>query len=256
VILLTNHFICKPGLVLSAILALSAAGAVKADIDLPFEAVYEVYIDGKPRMETTISLSKQGDYWLMNNSGKGTRGLPRMLKLRNSESSKLKFSNQEFQVIEHSHQTKVAGKDDSWNARFDRENNQIVTTHEHGESTLEPASGVLDPLTLTLAIRDGLSRGTTSLEFNIVDETEIDQHLYLAGEAIDLETNLGCYKVIPAVRSRENSSRYSTGWYAKELAFLPLKLIHGKKGGKEFEMRITSLVLDGQEVLAPRACPS
>lgn len=238
------------------LLAAFFAQAAAADTDVEFDAVYQVYIDGKPRMETRISLARQGELWLMTSDGKGTKGLPRMLKLRNTERSEGRFSDEQFQPVEYSHRTKVVGKDDSWTASFDRESNRILTRHEHGESSLEPASGTVDPLSLTLALRSRLADGVTDFTINIVDEAEIDQHKYHAGVPEELKTQLGCFTVTSVKRIRENSSRYSAGWYAQALDFFPLKLLHGKEGGKEFEMRIIKLVLDGKDISSQANCPA
>ena len=230
--------------------------AAETGIEVPFDAVYQVYVDGKPRMETRISLARKDGHWLMSNDGKGTKGLPRMLKFRNHERSEGEFVDGLFQPHRYSSETRVAGKDDLWSAEFSLDENSITTQHEDGSASLEPAAGTVDPLSLTLAMRHHLGAGQTGFQIKLVDETEIDLHDYQASAPENLDTDLGCFEVVPLKRIRKNSTRYSQGWYASELAHIPLRLQHGKEGGKEFEMRITSLQIDGKPVTASADCPS
>ncbi len=227
-----------------------------AGMAVPFEAVYAVAIDGKPRLETRISLVKQDEQWLLKSDSKGTRGLARMLNAGSSERSSGHWNNEQFQQLEYRQRSKVAGKKDHWTAHFDWPNGRVTTHHEKGESILSVNAGTADPLTLTLALREQLERGLTHFFVEVVDEEEIDKHEFRAGEAIRLQTSLGCYEVIQLERVRDNSTRYSAGWYATSLAYFPVRVRHGKKGGKEYEMRITSLVLDGEAVSGAPDCPS
>jgi hypothetical protein len=249
----------KPDLLkcLKALPLLLVAGCLHAsetDLAVPFDAVYQVYVDGKPRMETQISLARKDGHWLMSSDGKGTKGLPKMLKFRNHERSEGEFVDGYFQPHSFRHQTKVVGKDDSWSALYNKQANTVTTQHEEGSSSLQPAKGTVDPLSLTLAQRYHLKLGETGFHINLIDETEVDEHEYQAGTSENLETSLGCFKVVPLTRIKKNSTRYSQGWYAPSLAFVPLKLLHGKQGGKEFEMKITSLLIDGKEVLESSDC--
>ncbi len=253
---LTDFFITR---VLRSVVLLVTLGFCPlaiAEVAMPFEAVYEVFIDGKPRMEARISLARQGEEWLFSNELKGTGGLAKFLNARSSEQSRGIFTNDEFQPFSYSQSSKIAGRNDHWTAEFDWPANIVVTHHEDGESTLEAVPGTVDPLSLTLILRHHLAQGISDLSFEIVDEEEIDHHIFLASEPGNLETALGCFETVSVSRVRENSKRYSSGWYAVSLDFLPLKLLHGKRGGKEFEMRIKHLVIDGEEMSVPAECPA
>ncbi len=227
-----------------------------AGMAMPFEAVYEVTIDGKPRLETRISMEKRDEQWLLKSDSKGTRGIARFLNAGSSERSSGHWNNDKFQQLEYRQHSKIAGRNDHWTAHFDWSNGRVTTHHEKGESILSVNAGTTDPLTLTLALREQLERGQAHFFVEVVDEEEIGQYEFRAGKAIELQTSLGCYEVIPLERVRENSKRYSAGWYATSLAYIPVLVRHGKMGGKEYEMRITSLVLNGDAVSVAPDCPS
>ena len=242
--ILTLVALCGP-----AASVLSVAGT-----DIPFDARYDVLVDGKIKMETRISLENEGGLWTMKSTSKGTRGIAKFLKVKSSESSSGEWRNGRFRPVEFSHHGKVAGKDDLWSARFDWQEQKVSTTHEDGNSVLPLGNNTHDPVTLTLAIRDLLQQDHGDMDLRVVDEGEIDQHRYSPSAAVTLDTALGCFRSTPVKRVRENSQRYSTGWYAEALEFIPVRIIHGKKGGREFELRIRSLVLDGKEIEGPGDC--
>lgn len=231
------------------------APAAVAAGDQAFRAEYEVLVDGKPRLETQIELSQQGDSWTMRSEGHGTKGLARMLRVSNAETSRLEWHDNSFQPIEFQHHSKVAGRDERWSAVFDHEQNQVLLHHEEGTSDFEISPGAWDPLSLTLELRRRLAAGDTDFEVRVADEDEIDMHRYRAGAVQNLETGIGCMEVIELERVRENSKRYSRGWYAIEHDYMPVRIQHGKTGSKDFDMRIRKLVMADNDIQAPAACP-
>lgn len=224
--------------------------------ELPFEAVYEVRVDGKMRLETRISLAESGGTWTHESVSKGVRGLARMLGADSLEVSTGTFRDGRFVPFEFLHRSKIAGRDSIWNARFDWPSGQVVTRHEEGESVLPLAMPTDDPMSLTLAIRNHLSSGGGDVELDVLREEKIDRQLYRPGEPEQVQTPLGCFEAVPVERVRDpESKRYSSAWYAPSVAWMPVQIRHGKRGGKDFLMRLTRLVLDGEEVSPPESCP-
>jgi len=239
-------------MVFYAIVSASSAMAAAAH---EFRAEYQVLVDGKPRLEITIKMSRQGDFWVLNSEGRGTKGLARMLGVSSAETSRIERVGDTFRPIEFSHHSRVAGRDERWSAGFDHGENQVQLIHEEGTSVFEISPGTWDPLSLTLELRHRLAAGETDFEVRVADEDEIDSHRYRAGAPRQLKTSVGCLAVIELERVRENSSRYSRGWYAVEYGFMPVRIQHGKTGGKDFDMRIRQLVIASEDVQAPQSCP-
>lgn len=228
---------------------------LKADIGTSFSATYEVFIDGKPRLETRIAFQRQGDSWQMTSESRGTHGLPKMLRASSAESSSGSLVDQQFRPDTFNHASSIAGRQDHWDATFNWEQDLVSTRHEDGVSSLALAGAETDPLSLTMKIRESLAMGRPQFSTDVVDEDEISRHDYQSGPAENLSTALGCLRAVPVERIRENSKRYSTGWYAESLGYIPVRVVHGKKGGKEFDMKIISLTLDDQPVSGAGDCP-
>jgi len=229
--------------------------AAQAHTPVPFDAVYEVRVDGKPRLEARITLAREGDAWKLSSTSSGTRGLARLLKVASDEHSTGRWRDDRLEPLEYRHHSKVAGRDDRWSASFDW-SEQVVTTHtEDGDFELSLAEDTVDPLSVMLALGRHLASDAPEFTIGVLDEDEIDQHLYRASPPGPLQTELGCLEVVALERVRENSERYSTGWYASELDHVPVRARHGKRGGREFDMRIVRLELDGRAVAAGEDCP-
>ena len=191
---------------------------------------------------------------MMTSESEGTRGLPRILRISSLESSSGSLVNQHFRPESFKHSSSIAGNKDEWEATFDWEQDLVSTRHEEGDSSFALAGTEMDPLSLTMKIRENLALGLEQFTLDVVDEDEISHQDYKAGSPEDFASDLGCLRTIPVERVRENSKRYSTGWYAESLQFIPVRVVHGKRGGKEFEMKITSLTLDGKPVSSADDC--
>lgn len=219
-----------------------------------YEAVYDVYMDGKPRLETRVSFTRTGQQWTFRNEGRGTKGLARFLGVETKDSAEGGWEGNFTLPARFSHRAKVSLKKDQWSAEFDWDTGRVRTQHEEGESDLPLERGVVDPLGLTLELQSRLHREQVEWELRVVDEDEIDTQRFRANPAADLATALGCLESIEVERVRDNNKRYSSVWYATELDFITIRMVHGKRDGNEFEMRIRELSIDGTEVQPGADC--
>ena len=238
------------------VLAVCLAAPANASVDRAFDARYGVEIDGKPRVEARISMKREGEAWSLVSHSSGTRGLARMLRLNSHESTELEFSEAGILPHRFQHHTRVAGRDDRWSAQFEHDRGVLVLEHEEGVNEFNLDQPVFDPLSLTLELRRRLALGEAEFEFRVADEDEVEVHRYRAGTTEFVQTPAGCFEAVPVERIRSNSTRFSTGWYAAGLAWIPVRVEHGKRGGKTFDMRLQQLELDGNPVPPAGDCKS
>ncbi len=228
-------------------------GAAALDLQA-YEAVYDVFMDGKRRMEVTARLEPAGAGWQLSNDSRGVKGLARFLKVMSAERARFEWIDGSVRPQEFSHRSRAAGREDHWTASFDRKAGTVNTTYEDGMASLDLPEEAFDPLTLNFALRARLESGMQDWSVLVVDEDELDEHLYAVQAPVRLDTALGCMDAIPVERVRENSQRFSDGWYAPALAYLPVRIHHGKRGDREFDMRIRSLTIGGEKVDATDPC--
>lgn len=239
-----------------AILSVAFSAQALAYEPQPYLAEYDLYRNGKLTAKTVITLEVQGELLNYTSDSKGIKGLARFLGASDYEYSELHWKDQTLTPLQYRHQSKVAGRKKQWSAVFDWQADQVDTETKEGQFQLTLQQGDLDPLSLTLAMAQKLASDDQQWQFRLVDEDEIDQHLYERRIPQQLETALGCFSVQGSHRIRENSKRYTRAWYAPALNLVPVLIEHGKTGDSALELRLTSLTLNGVVIENGQQCQS
>ena len=240
---------------LALLLALAWTGAAWAELH-PYSARYSVYRNGKLSGKLEVRLAPEGEHWTLRSELRGTHGLARILRARDTEYVVGDADDAgRFIPREHVRHTRVAGIDDRWVATFDWAADRVAVVHDDRDRYDLPLSGrALDPLSLKLEIQRRLGEPGPDLEFLMVEQDEIDPQQFRALEAEWLETALGCLRTVPLEKVRKNSSRYTRAWHAPDFGNIEVRLEHGKTGGDHLEMRIAELTWGGEPVAARPGC--
>ena len=224
---------------------------------LPFEAEYGFYRNGKLAGQTRFVFESDGENWTLTTSSTGTQGLARFLGLEENSSSTGTWNDQGPVPLHYEQNVKVAIKTIQTSAEFDWQAMQAHSRFDDTEQVLELHAGVLDAVSEGLAIRAGLAEGQRQWQLAVLDEDEIEQHRYRAGDAERGDTALGCQWQVTVERIRgPESTRYTRTRYARDLDWVPLSVEHGKTDGEQMETRIESLRLDGRPVPVGAPCPA
>ena len=243
--------IFRHALVAFSLLAWSAGAW--ADID-PYSARYSIYRNGKLTGKAEVTFTQAGDNWHLKSRGTGTHGLAKVLGARDNEVASGHRVQGRLIPDEYSRHTQLAGIDQRWSANFDWKDKTVHIVDDDVKSSLPLAQPALDPLTLKLEIRRLLADNETGLKFWLVDEDEVSEQNFRRLRNERLETSLGCLDTIPVEKIRNNSKRYTRAWHAPDLAFVAVRIEHGKTGGDHMEMRITELVLENDEIIPRPGC--
>jgi hypothetical protein len=225
----------------------------------PYAARYAIYRNGKLTGKVEVALERHGERWIIRSEGSGTHGLARILAARDNEDVVGRLVDGRFRPDRYRRHTRVAGIDDRWTVDFDWERRRVSIVHDRDDPLLldmsSPGIGdALDPLSLKLEMRHRLSGPEPLLQFQMVEEDEIDEQNFKILTSERMETSLGCLSTIPVEKIRHGSTRYTRAWHAPDLAFVEVRVEHGKIDGNHLEMRITELTLDGVGIAPRPAC--
>ena len=221
----------------------------------PYEARYAIYRNGRLTGKAEITLNRHGDRWIIQSEGSGTHGLARILAARDSEEVHGQLRDGRFRPLRYTRHTRVAGIDNRWDVEFDWSGRMVRISHDRGDPlVLDMVGDSLDPLSLKLEMRQRLAEPRSPLEFQMVEEDEIDEQNFRELPREWLETSLGCLSTTPVEKIRINSSRYTRAWHAPELNYIEVRVQHGKTGGNHLEMRINELSLDGHPISPRPGC--
>lgn len=132
---------------------------------------------------------------------------------------------------------------------FDWEAN--VARHELPDGTwkLPVPPGTMDKFNYMLALMRDLSRGKRRVEYPIADGGRLRRYVLASIGEERIETALGTFDAIVVRREREDGKRQTTLWCARELGFLPVRIVHVEREGSSVILRIESL--DGIERREP-----
>jgi len=254
---MTNWFENAHASCLRPLLAAALCLPALAQADWPppsYTAVYDMYMDGKLRAETRATFTRQDQRWTFENRGQGTKGLARFLGVETEESAAGRWEGDDVLSGRFSHRSKVAVRKDRWSAEFDWEAGTVRVERDDLTMEYPLERGMVDPVGLTLAMQSLLNREQKEWELLVVEDEELDPQKFRALDPAKLQTAIGCLGAIEVERVRENSKRYSSVWFAPELEHITVRMVHGKRGGNEFELRIRTLSIGGDDVKFDTVC--
>ena len=101
--------------------------------------------------------------------------------------------------------------------------------------------GTMDKFNYILALMRDLSRGEGHVEYPIADGGRLRRYVLANVGEERIETALGTFDTTVIRRERENSKRLTTFWCAKELGFLPVRIVHVERDGNSMTLQIESL---------------
>ncbi len=222
----------------------------------PFEATFEFLRNDKAIGESRVALTLEDGAWTMTSATRGTRGLAKLLGLEESSLSRGDWQDGGPRPHHFEQTVEVSFKTIHTRAEFDWQAGTVHSVHEDGEDTLALTPGVLDPVSVGLAVRAGLGDGVSEWRLSLVDEDEIEEQLFEVATTEALDTPLGCLvtRRVDRIRGPE-STRYTQTWYARDYDWTPVKVAHGKTDGDRMESRLLALAVNGESVEAGLTCP-
>lgn len=232
---------------------LPALGAAAQPAD--FEARLELWRNGKLTGESVFRFVNEGERWTMQSETRGTKGLAWLIRLHENSTGEGDWQDGAPRPLRYERDVHAI-KHMRWTADFDWQRGVVHTVYPDGESDLELEPGVVDELAMGLLIRAGLARGESEWTFRQVDEDEIEEAPFRAEPPREVQTPLGCMRVVVVDKVRApDSKRYTRTYYAADHQFAPVLVEHGKQGKEHIEGRVVALTIDGEPVEAGPDCP-
>lgn len=240
-------------LLLASPLAQAEAAEPQA-IPPDYTAVYQVMRNGKDLAEVTIQLSHQGDTSTLHGYTHDMRGLADLLNVKGVQTVTGRWQDGSFMPDNYDFSFSLVGYKSAWQASFDWPEGIVTTSGKSGDVRLPLTGGAMDPFSLSLNIGSYLDQDQARMTVNIIEEDEVENHLYQADLEEPFDTVLGCLRTTRVKRIRENSKRTSLAWYANDHSYIPVRMEHFRKNGKGLSMQIISLEVAGQAVQPVTSC--
>lgn len=229
--------------VLSAATALPAA-AVPLQ---PFEARYEVWLDGKRRGESTMRLAQLPDgSWEHRVDAAGTSGLAALAGAGAQQSSRFVLTDGLPRLIEASSASEAVMRKRHVRTVFDWDRGVArwegdVKPDQTGPVALEPGATNGALLNLQLAMKLGAVPTGGVLSLPLYERGRVSRQDYRLGDTQSVRTPAGDFQAAPFVTERRDRQRVTTLWYASDLPPTPVRMLQTEGGKPKVELRLVSV---------------
>ena len=235
-------------IVLSSIQPDLAEAAGSKAIPREYTATYKVLHNGNRLANVTVRLSHRDDIWTLHGFTHDTRGLAGVLNVRGVQTTTGKWQDGRFYPDDYRFSFSLIGYKSAWLSDFDWPSGTVTSSGRKWDKKLSLEGGAIDPFSLSLNIRALLTESPQHMAINVLDEDKIDQQEYQSDRNEMLDTALGCMNTTRVKRMRSNAKRTSMFWYAHDHDYVPILILHSKKNGNDFKLKIISLDIGGQLV--------
>jgi hypothetical protein len=173
-----------------------------------------------------------------------------MLVASLTEQSVLRVENSAFMPQSYLYERNGLGKGKKIEQRFDWTSKQVLGQDRKTAIKLPLNRGLLDKSTYQLALQHDVAAGKKSMSYQVVDGDEIETYDFrVLGEEV-VRTQAGMVDAVKVERVRDptQSARKTTLWFAKDWAYLLVRLHQVEKDGKEYQIMLKDGEIDGKAV--------
>lgn len=231
-----------------AVLALAAAACGAAATELqPFEARYEVWLDGKRRGESTMHLQQLPDgSWEHQVEAAGTNGLAALAGAGARHSTRFRLLEGRPRLLEAMTTSEVALRRRSTRTVFDWERGSAhwegdVKPDQTGPIPLQPGATTSALVNVLLGMSAAGAPPGSVLSFPLYDRGRVREQDYRFGVPETIQVPAGEFRAIPVVTERSDKPRTTTLWFAANLPPTPVRMLQSEKGQPKYELRLVQL---------------
>jgi hypothetical protein len=225
---------------LSMLLACSSALAAAPELR-PFSASYDI-IRGKTQVGSAeLQLQRLADGRWSYQQRTLVRHLLARIFLPSDLSTRSLFSMKDGRLIPEQFTADAGGSNEDQSLIFDWNRGRVTGTFDRKPVDLPLQPGLLDSLSVQIALMNELLAGRTPQRFVLADKGRIKDYNYTAEGSETLRTAVGEYRTVIFRSSRPGSDKSTLFWCAPELGYLPLKVERRDGNDVQFALLAKSL---------------
>ena len=167
------------------------------------------------------------------------RGLARLF-VRRDVKGESRFTLENDLPFPQSYSSFGAKKNDIQRILFDPLTNEISSQYKGAEKTLQWSPGVLDLLSMEIAMKLQFSRGEIPTEYTVAEKNRIREYYLEIEDRESIKTPFGEHETVRIRRQRAGSDNHAIIWLAPELDYLMVRFDKYKRGKIDFSIRLNS----------------
>lgn len=229
---------------LAAMLAAGLAAPDAAQALQPFEARYEVWVDGKRQGVSRMQLKRLGDgRWQHRLEAEGTAGLARMAGFEMRQDTRFRLVDGRPRMDESAVESEALLRKREVRTVFDWGHGEArwegdVKKDRRGPLALEADATNGSLLNLQLALDAATARAGSTLSYPLFERGRIDRQTYTVGTLTEVTTPAGRFQAVELVNRRPDKQRVTTLWYAPGLPPTPVRMLQTERGKPKYELRL------------------
>lgn len=215
-----------------------------ADELKPFKATYEIAWHGITGGEAEIHLEQLPDGRWSYHSQTSPRGLARLFKpaeLSMSQRSVFRFQYDRLVPESFTADDGTANDSKDQDLTFDWVAGRVRGVAERKAVDLPTQPGLLDELSVHVALMHALAAGRVPEGFVMLDGDQVKDYLYTSEGEERLKTEVGEYDTVIFRSSRPDSHKGTWFWCAPELGFLPIRIERREGKNVTLSMRLETV---------------
>ena len=213
---------------LSLLILAQTFSSVAMSLPKESSAVFNVTRNGTGVGYLETSLRYLGQTYEYNKYTQST-GLAKLLtKAKITEKVSGKFAGERLIPVSYSFNQSTRKKQVTDKARF--AGNRASGMYQGNAYSIQTPANVLDRGSLELAVARDLQLNKPQLQYNVMERGKIKRYLFVRVAKEVLNTPAGAFNTVKLGVKRDDKSRKTTYWMAKELTYLPVKMLHEEDG--------------------------
>ncbi|MEO6187031.1 MAG: DUF3108 domain-containing protein [Steroidobacteraceae bacterium] len=212
----------------------------------PFKASYAITWHSMSAGSADLELQSLGDGRWSYGSRSFARGMFR-LAMPAELASRSTFAVRDDRIVPEQFISDdgASSKEKDQQLTFDWSRGRVTGVAEKKTVDLPTQPGLLDTMSVQVALMHELLAGRTPQRFVLIDKDRIKEYIYTTQGTETLRTAMGEHHTVIFRSSRPGSNNGTWFWCAPDLGYLPLKVERRDGKDVQWSMAVKSLAIDG-----------
>lgn len=217
----------------------SKAGADTAELK-PFEVHYK-FTNNRVNigvMKRRLVINEDNSYSLISNT-EPNKVVAWLVKDRINETTDWQYHQQRLRPLHYRFLQQGGKRHRHIELRFDWDKQRITDLASDNQRHRKLPAQALDKQLYQLQLMLDLQQGVEPLSYTIIDEKKVRQYEFKRTAEETITTPIGSFASVKLVR--QSGKRSTVMWCAKELDYLPVKIIHNESENNEMKLEIIKI---------------
>ena len=223
----------------------SSTDTAAPEVLVPFVAVYEAEFSGFG-VTAERKLSGNPQSWRLDFSAHS-------MFAKIEEYSRFAQQGMQLTPQHYDYQKSGLGRDRHTALSFEDGGKRVVNVYDKSRSIENAPANIQDKISYQLQLAIDVANGKTPLKYQVADGKKVRKYEFEIAGKETIKTPMGPVNTIKVQRVRgDDSERVTNIWFAPEWQYALVKLMQREENGKSYQITLTKLSINGEEIVAKK----